>query len=142
MARSITGAPPGAFAREAPIAVNGANGSGGQAGLLLEAKLGDPAPSLQIRDLNGETVVLTDFRGRESLVLFWNPRCDFCQQMLDDLRNWDAGPATGTPDLLVILNGTVQEGRAMGLRSRVLIDPGNQVAVAFGARGTPMGGAS
>jgi thiol-disulfide isomerase/thioredoxin len=81
----------------------------------------------------------TAFRGREILVLFWNPRCGFCQRMLSDLQEWDADPPRGAPTLVVVLTGTPEEGRAMGLRSLVLLDPTGQAGASFGANGTPMG---
>lgn len=39
---------------------------------------------------------------------------------------------------MVISTGLAEDGRAMGLRSPVLIDAGGQTATAFGASGTPM----
>ncbi len=35
---------------------------------------------------------LEDFRGEETMVLFWNPGCGFCQQMLPDLKAWEEDP--------------------------------------------------
>lgn len=101
-------------------------------------KRGDPAPLLNLQDLDGKMRTLAEFRGRENVLLFWNPRCGFCQQMLNDLRNWDANPPLGGPRLMVISTGLAEDGRAMGLRSPVLIDAGGQTATAFGASGTPM----
>ena len=40
------------------------------------------APEVKLPDLEGNTVELADFRGEKTLVLFWNPGCGFCQQML------------------------------------------------------------
>jgi peroxiredoxin len=48
--------------------------------------VGTPAPALRLPDLDGREVDLADFRGRETLVLFWNPGCGFCQRMLPDLK--------------------------------------------------------
>jgi len=101
-------------------------------------KLGDPAPPLQLRDIDGKTVALSQFRGREVLLLFWNPRCGYCQKMLDDLRAWDANPPTGAPRLVVISAGDLHDSRAMNLRSAVLLDPAQEASASFGAAGTPM----
>src|SRR3712207_7515470 len=49
------------------------------------AKVGEPAPALTLPDLDGSTVDLAAFRGSPTAVLFWNPGCGFCQQMLPDL---------------------------------------------------------
>lgn len=59
--------------------------------------------------------------------------------MLHDLQDWDANPSPGAPRLVVVSAGTVEDGRAMGLRSPILLDPTGQRGGAFGANGTPMG---
>ena len=61
------------------------------------ARLGYPAPELEMKDLDGNIVALTAFRGGRTLILFWNPGCGFCNQMLKDLRDWDANPVAGRP---------------------------------------------
>ena len=55
-------------------------------------KVGEPAPEVALLDLEGQSVELEDFRGEETLVLFWNPGCGFCQQMLPDLKAWEEDP--------------------------------------------------
>jgi hypothetical protein len=44
--------------------------------------------------------VLDDFRGRPTLLLFWNPSCGFCQRLLNDLTTWETHRPTGAPDCL------------------------------------------
>ena len=46
-------------------------------------------------------------------------------------------PPKGAPKLLVVSTGSVEDNRAMGLRSPVLLDQGFSVGSAFGASGTP-----
>jgi len=133
VARSLGTAPDPAAIRV--VAANGLNGNGQVAPLL---RVGDPAPAVSLRNINGETISLNSPRRRETLVLFWNPACGFCQRMLNDLREWDANPPGETPGLVVVSTGNVEEGRAMGLRSPVLIDLAHEAAGAFGATGTPM----
>jgi thiol-disulfide isomerase/thioredoxin len=105
--------------------------------LQAAAKVGELAPQLQLPDLDGKTVDLADFRGNEVLVLFWNPGCGFCQQMLGDLKAWEAKPPIGTPNLMVVSTGPVQENRAMGLSSPVLLEPSFAAGAGFGVSGTP-----
>lgn len=69
----------------------------GHALLPAAAKVGDLAPVLKLRDLHGKTVALKDLGGK-ALVLFWNPACGFCQQMLHDLKEWEADPPPGASD--------------------------------------------
>jgi peroxiredoxin len=101
------------------------------------AQVGAPAPALQLPDLAGKTVDLAQFRGQRTLVLFWNPGCGFCQQMLPDLRQWETHPPAGAPRLLVVSAGTAEANRVQGLRSPVLLDPNFSVGPGFGVGGTP-----
>lgn len=101
-------------------------------------KMGELAPVFALPDLSGKTISLADFRGEKTLVLFWNPDCGFCQQMLDDLKAWEANSLGGVPRLLVVSTGTVEANKALGLRSPVVLDEGFHVGHLFGAGGTPM----
>ena len=101
-------------------------------------QVGEPAPPLKLRDLAGNKINLaTTFRGEKTLVAFWNPGCGFCQQMLDDLKDWEANPPQDAPRLLVVSGGTKEANKAMGLRSTVVLDQNFGVGSAFGASGTP-----
>jgi methylamine dehydrogenase accessory protein MauD len=100
-------------------------------------KIGEPAPPIKLKDLGGRTVELNNFRGEKVLVLFWNPGCGFCQQMLDDLKDFEANPPEGAPKLLIVSSGTVEDNKALGLRSPVLTDQQMTVGGAFGTYGTP-----
>ncbi|MDQ3865431.1 MAG: TlpA family protein disulfide reductase, partial [Actinomycetota bacterium] len=102
------------------------------------AKRGEPAPPVRLPDLDGRTVELADFRGTKTLVLFWNPGCGFCQQMLADLKAWEAARPENAPNIVVVSSGGTEEIRAMGLRSPVLVDQTFAVGQSFGANGTPM----
>jgi thiol-disulfide isomerase/thioredoxin/uncharacterized membrane protein YphA (DoxX/SURF4 family) len=109
----------------------------GRAILPPAVKKGDSAPSLVLADLTGNSVDLATLRGRRSLLLFWNPSCGFCQQMLPNVKTWENDRGDDSPELLVISSGSFEAIRAQGFRSRVLLDPhwgANQV---FGAGGTP-----
>ncbi len=100
-------------------------------------RVGDTAPQFELPDLTGRTIALGTFRGRETVVLFWNPHCGFCQQMLPDLRAWEAQPATRRPGIVLVSSGTAEDNRAMGLRSPIVLDAAFQTGSAFGAGGTP-----
>ena len=100
-------------------------------------KVGDPAPKVRLANLQGETVELEAFRGEETLVLFWNPGCGFCQQMLPDLKEWEENRPEDAPRLLVVSAGTEEANREMGLTSTVVLDQHFAAGQAFGASGTP-----
>jgi peroxiredoxin len=102
-------------------------------------KIGDAAPDFSLPDLSGNLVYLSDFRGQETLVLFWRPSCVFCQRMLADLKAWEAQKPAEAPRLLVVSTDSVADNQAMGLRSPVVLDQaGMSIGSTFGASGTPM----
>src|SRR5215211_4339278 len=89
----------------------------------MEPKVGEPAPEVWLADLEGNEVSLQEsFRGKETLVLFWNPGCGFCQQMLPDLKEWEASPPEDAPRLVVVSAGSEEANKQMGLASPVLLD--------------------
>jgi methylamine dehydrogenase accessory protein MauD len=100
-------------------------------------KVGEEAPEVKLTDLEGHTVELADFRGEETLVLFWNPGCGFCQQMLPALKEWEARAPEDAPRLLVVSAGSEEANREMGLTAPVLLDQQFATGRAFGASGTP-----
>jgi peroxiredoxin len=113
------------------------NATNGQRSSFV-AKRGDPAPPFELQDTGGTTLSLASFRGIETLLLFFNPRCGFCQQMVAALRAWETEPPFGAPELLIVSTGSAEENLALGLRSTVAIDPAWKTAAAFGVNGTPM----
>jgi thiol-disulfide isomerase/thioredoxin len=100
-------------------------------------KVGEPAPEVKLADLEGSTVELEDFRGRETLVLFWNPGCGFCQQMLPEIKQWEENRPEDAPGLLFVSAGAEEANRDMKLSSPVLLDQNFATGRAFGASGTP-----
>jgi peroxiredoxin len=100
--------------------------------------IGSPAPAFRLRDLEGALVDSTKLGKRETLLLFWNPACTFCQKMLPDLLAWERKSDPAAPDLLLISTGSPDENRALGLTSRIVLDPGRfTVGQAYGCVGTP-----
>lgn len=100
--------------------------------------IGASAPQFILPDLGGKNIDLAHFRGRPTLLVFWDPGCGFCQRMLEDLQVRIAHPPKGAPQLLIISTGSVADNQAMGLRAPVVIDEGFRVGRTFGATGTPM----
>jgi thiol-disulfide isomerase/thioredoxin/uncharacterized membrane protein YphA (DoxX/SURF4 family) len=100
-------------------------------------KVGEPAPEVKLADLEGNTVELADFRGEETLVLFWNPGCGFCQQMLPEIKQWEENRPEDAPGLLFVSAGAEEANRDMRLSSPVLLDQNFATGRAFGASGTP-----
>jgi peroxiredoxin len=95
---------------------------------------GELAPELTLPDLNGEAV---DLRGRRHLLLFWNPDCGFCQEMLKDIKEWERDCPEESPQLLVVSTGDPEANRAQGFRARMVLDRNFYAGRLFGATGTP-----
>jgi peroxiredoxin/uncharacterized membrane protein YphA (DoxX/SURF4 family) len=119
---------------------NGHLANGGHAAASRPAaKIGDPAPPLDLLDVSGKRVGLKELLAGDVLLLFWNPACGYCQQMLNELKVWEKDPPAGAASLVLISTGTVEDNRALQLASPVMIDDTLGAGPAFGAHGTPMG---
>jgi peroxiredoxin len=121
----------------APSPAANGRGEGAAQAVPAAARIGEPAPPIELPDLEGRTVNLAGFKDKATLVLFWNPGCGFCQGMLDDLKALEADPPKGAPRLLVVSHGTVEVNKAMGLRSPVVLDQTLDTGRVFGVSGTP-----
>ncbi len=133
-------APGGENGHALPMAVPQGNGAGAAVpSRSSRLQIGETAPTFTLPDLSGQTVSLADFRGKQTLLLFWNPGCGFCQQMLPDLKDWEAESPERELALLVVSTGDISENQALGLRSPVLLDEGFTIGPTFGIHGTPMG---
>jgi peroxiredoxin len=102
-------------------------------------KVGEPAPRFSLPDLYGGVVHTEDLLGQDTLMLFWDPGCRFCQAMFADLRGWEDDPPKGAPRLAIIASGNADDIRAKGreFRSRVLLDPEFDIGPVFGSNSTP-----
>jgi peroxiredoxin len=99
--------------------------------------IGDPAPEVNLPDLEGNAFNLSTMHGSDVAVVFWNPGCGFCNRMVDDLNNWEKDRPDGAPELILVSTGTPESNAAHGFDSKVLIDQGFKVGRSFGATGTP-----
>jgi thiol-disulfide isomerase/thioredoxin len=84
-------------------------------------------------------VTLAALEDRETVMLFWNPGCGFCQRMLPELTAWEEEAPDDAPGLLIVSTGTPEANRALGLRSPIVLDQGFSVGRAYGSSGTPSG---
>ena len=75
--------------------------------------VGSVAPDFELPDLTGARRKLAEFRGRDVLLIFFNPKCGFCTKMAADLAGL---PADGGPDrvgIVVVTTGDVDENRKL-----------------------------
>jgi cytochrome c biogenesis protein CcmG/thiol:disulfide interchange protein DsbE len=68
----------------------------GQGGQALAAKgrtrprVGEPAPDFTVDLLDGSTLSLSDLRGQVTVINFWSPECQPCEDELPDLQTvWE-----------------------------------------------------
>ena len=124
---SLPAAPP------APAAVPAATG----------LPLGSEAPAFDLPKLTGGRATLSQYRGRKLLLVFFNPQCGFCTQMLPALAALPVDEATGRPLPLVITTGKADENRSAfkehGVRCPVLLQDQMTIAAKYQVNGTPMG---
>jgi peroxiredoxin len=105
--------------------------------------VGTAAPDFELPDLAGVRHKLSELRGKDLLLIFFNPQCGFCTKMAADLAALPAagGDARAVP--VVVTTGDAQENRNLverfGIRCLVLLQEQMEVASQFRAQGTPMG---
>lgn len=105
--------------------------------------VGSAAPDFELPDLAGVRRRLSDFRGKDLLLIFFNPGCGYCTKMAADLAALPADGGDGRAIPVVVTTGDAEENRKLverhGIRGVVLIQDQMEVASRYRARGTPMG---
>jgi cytochrome c biogenesis protein CcmG/thiol:disulfide interchange protein DsbE len=106
------------------------------------AHIGQAAPDFALADLDGNPVRLSDLRGRAVIVNFWASWCGPCVEEFPMIR--DAAQRHAAQDVAVV--GIVYRDNSeaarrfmsrMGAAWPATMDPGEQVAQAFGIYGPP-----
>jgi peroxiredoxin len=59
--------------------------------------LGSPAPEFALPDLAGETKTFAQFRGKPLLLIFFNPACGFCRELVPKLAAFAEGSTAHWP---------------------------------------------
>ena len=116
-----------------------ANGDGIRISERSSLFLGDVAPTFSIKSFEGGTVSPGDLLGRDTILLFWDPACSYCQQISDDILRWEQKPPRNAPRLVFVASGDGGEVEAESekFRSLYLHDPEFEVAPMFGTSSTP-----
>jgi methylamine dehydrogenase accessory protein MauD len=113
------------------------NGAQQMAGLPV----GAPAPAFDLPNLEGEAVTLESLSslGKPILLVFTEPGCGYCEELLPEVRRWQDELADEFT-IAVITSDDPEENRAMsnehGL-SRVLLEEDWEVSEAYDVDGTP-----
>jgi len=105
--------------------------------------IGTVAPDFELLDLAGDRHKLSEFRGKDVLLIFFNPKCGFCTKMADDLAALPLDGENGHAVPVVVTTGDLQANRKLvelcRIRGVVLWQNEMEVASRFHAQGTPMG---
>lgn len=113
------------------------NGVDNSTALHPIAQRGEVAPDFILPELEGEMLGLDPLRGYQLMLIFWNPTCTHCQQMLDEIKAIEDDRSTDAPQIIFIATGTAEANRAQEFRSPVLLDTDMAVTRRYGAIGTP-----
>ena len=102
-------------------------------------RVGDPSPDFSIVDLGGKEVRTKDFRGQDTLLVFWDPGCPFCRAMTEDVTRWEEKPPKGAARLVFVASGDAEkiEEASRNFRSRFIHDSEFEVGALFGSSVTP-----
>jgi peroxiredoxin len=112
-------------------------------GLARSLAIGMVAPDFELPDLGGVRRRLSEFRGQDVLLIFFNPKCGFCTKLARDLAALplEGGAERAVP--VVITTGDANAVRKFveqfGIRCVVLLQEQIEVANKYRAQGTPMG---
>jgi peroxiredoxin len=119
---------------------------------LMGLPVGSEAPSFELPDLAGEARSLAHYRGQSLLLLFFNPACGFCRELVPRLAASRKPEFSGEkpdseggtrPLVLIISTGGPEANRQIfdeyKLDCPVLLQKQSEVATTYQANGTPSG---
>jgi peroxiredoxin len=122
--------------------------------------VGSEAPAFELPDLAGERRSLAQYRGVPLVLIFFNPACGFCRELLPKLKEKVEGRKQKTeittggdgagngglpeePAVLIISTGDIEVNRTLFAEFKVscfvLLQKGSEVAQVYKANGTPSG---
>ena len=102
---------------------------------IMPVGVGEPVPSLRRPDLRGNLIDLATPQGAPTLVLFWSPGCNHCQELLPAILATEQ--LTRRPGMIVISRGPAGLTEAAGFASPVIFDDDRSIARTFGVEATP-----
>ncbi len=120
--------------------------AGGQQSAVLEARpeVGYPAPDFLLRDLEGRSVRLSDFRGKKAVFLnFWATWCTPCRTEMPTMEQAYRGyRAKGLEILAVSIDTGPKETvqafmKELNLTFPALLDPGMEISGMYRVLGIP-----
>jgi peroxiredoxin len=105
-------------------------------------RAGTLAPPFELPELEGGTASLAEHRGRRVLLVFSDPDCGPCQELLPDLAQIHREHRSEGLDTIVVSRGGVEENRrkaqAYGLEFPVALQSGWKLSKKYGIFATPV----
>src|SRR6266850_3294456 len=115
--------------------------------------MGSEAPAFDLPDLAGSSKSIAQYRGQPLLLIFFNPGCGYCRELVPKLKEKLAlkarslesgfGGRSEGPLVLVISTGKAEANRKLfnehQLNCPVVLQKESGVAAAYQANGTPSG---
>jgi peroxiredoxin len=104
-------------------------------------KAGTVAPAFSLPTLDGREIALESFRGKRVLLVFSDPQCAPCNDILPKLEQLHRG----SEELQVLLIGrgereeNLEKVRTLGLTFPVVLQKGWEISRAYGMFATPIG---
>lgn len=102
---------------------------------------GSPAPDFELKNLSGNTIHLSDLRGRPVIINFWATWCVPCRQEMPLIESKYEKYAKEFEVLAVNFNEPEADVQAyvndLGLTFNVLLDPGGNIQKLYRIRGYP-----
>ena len=112
-------------------------------GFSLTAQAEGEAGNFKLNDLNDRTYTLSDYRGKQPVLLFfWTTWCPYCQKELKNLTAKSAELSSSGVEVLPIDVGESKEKlerfvKSRNLNIRILLDKDSMVSGAYGILGVP-----
>jgi thiol-disulfide isomerase/thioredoxin len=105
-------------------------------------EIGRPAPSFQLKDLEGNMISLEDFKGKVVMLDFWATWCAPCRATMPELERLQQEH----PDDFVLLAVNLGEDedlvapyvQSRQIQTRVLLDTDRSVGTAYGTTSIPI----
>ncbi len=104
-------------------------------------KAGTVAPPFSLSALDGREISLDSYRGKRVLLVFSDPQCAPCNDLLPKIEQLHRGP----DDLQVLMIGrgereeNLEKVRKLGLTFPVVLQKGWEISRAYGMFATPIG---
>jgi peroxiredoxin len=114
--------------------------------LRLASAAGPAANDFQLKDLNGSTVRLSDYKGKQPVLLyFWATWCSACKMVKPEINKLHSEISRDKMEILAInvgymdtLEKVMQYQKTQPVPYRVLYDDGGKVTEAYQVRGIPL----